>query len=1336
MVTATTQFPEEHASLSDGTTTIKFRFTDGDGKVNPLAFRASPYPRTALKTTSGESKYSDLEPPYFAIAQDDWTGGRGNEDFENDASRYNDGYVIDTSKESGVVLGGRESYAEGHVNTDQVMPGDMSFASGQLYGDQVYIAASFTASASYTSYQCEVWIKRVGTPGNIKCELWSESVGEPNSMLASKTLTPSSVTSETLGITTLTAFVWTGSPGLTASTDYYVVLVGNAGDTATNHWVVGHYDSTGQKSSDGSTWSNLDNVKPYFRITPAGTSKYLKCFKYKGSFYGVEILQSGSSKLYIMGDRGVADASTTTTLLDGTKTGGSAWTSNEFQNDIVYIVAGKGSDQKKPWRPIAMNDGNTLTLTSANAWDIAPDTTSEYVIIGKKWRELATLNVAASDVAVIGSFVYFTSNDDTDTMDRMIEYNDNGTFTRQVTSDVPPYGKIVIGLDQDENKYLFYTIKHSTSTTAERKNGTKIYKGLVPEYYHADADVFYSLGDMVETNKPWDALNTTNVTVIGGKYTQVSCAAGFTTGIAAARNLDTPLDITEAAQIRATVQSSVAVSSGEWEIAYDDVEDLGKTWSPAKVFYEDNLRYDTPVYLGLEADFDGTPAFTEWTETSDQDTATVTTVSITEDDYLWIGYSEPFDCIYFDLGTVNAVDTPMTLTYYEGRQWVAPDNIVDATLTGTTPLTKDGEINFSMPAADQWVASTVNSIEAYWIRIRFASAALTPNMTFLRIYALLSTDTSSPSFNDLVNTYDGDTTSSEFLEFRTEDYLYVGYGTKFNKITVDVGTANDIASVLTAQYFNGSAWTAVTITDNTKVSGDTLKQDGTITFTIPNDWEANTVNSTETYWIRLDVSVALTTAFSINEITVTRSNNVTVDIPALEAGEWHTCVMSLPTSPYPAATTAPDDSAIRSVGINVATDPNPSGVKTLFIKEILIGGSTVQMEHEAVKELPDENVNGLEIYSGNVDDPVKNPWILTNKGVYELRTQEDDELVPIPLGELATQASPENGLGHCVNSTYLYFNLGQKIQRYFNRTLDDIGPDRDEGLPSSRQGIPLTMASYAGSVFVGIDGGSNTSSVLALQGTAWHEVFRMPRADEKIRHIAVQAIPGSSTDRLWINAEGPISLWIPISLNPYNDSDYTFTHEGHLTTSYIYANLKDIVKLWKSLKLFIENVASGRYIIADYQVDDDTSWTEIGTFDTVPVEEIDIASTLPQSKRIRFRLRMYSISESNSPRLKAIVTEGVAFVPVKNQYSWSFALKQSTDKIDLFGKYDDAKTSLQDYDQLISWANAGDPLTFRHHSDLYDNKTVITNPVSVSPIRIVDHEGVENHVASITVLEA
>ena len=68
------------------------------------------------------------------------------------------------------------------------------------------------------------------------------------------------------------------------------------------------------------------------------------------------------------------------------------------------------------------------------------------------------------------------------------------------------------------------------------------------------------------------------------------------------------------------------------------------------------------------------------------------------------------------------------------------------------------------------------------------------------------------------------------------DALYVGADYPFSGVIVDVDAGNDTASVLTINYWNGSAWTDTTNTDGTDVGGDTLKQDGANTWTIPSAW--------------------------------------------------------------------------------------------------------------------------------------------------------------------------------------------------------------------------------------------------------------------------------------------------------------------------------------------------------------------------------------------------------------------------------------------------------------------------------------------------------------------
>lgn len=117
-------------------------------------------------------------------------------------------------------------------------------------------------------------------------------------------------------------------------------------------------------------------------------------------------------------------------------------------------------------------------------------------------------------------------------------------------------------------------------------------------------------------------------------------------------------------------------------------------------------------------------------------------------------------------------------------------------------------------------------------------------------------------------------TALSLVTAATGHYIYVGSDIPFNKLTYDCKVANAAtAAVLAMQYWNGSAWTALTIaSDTTIVAGATLAQDGTIAFTsgdyvYPSGWAktrdllaAPVVTKEELYWVRLYVTGASCTA--------------------------------------------------------------------------------------------------------------------------------------------------------------------------------------------------------------------------------------------------------------------------------------------------------------------------------------------------------------------------------------------------------------------------------------------------------------------------------------------
>lgn len=91
-----------------------------NGRPDDKAMNRNPIDRTAMKTTQGNSKYSDFEFPYTPIPQDTFTGGRGQDEFERNVTRYRDSFRMNTRREGKAFLGAQESYGTGVRTADAV----------------------------------------------------------------------------------------------------------------------------------------------------------------------------------------------------------------------------------------------------------------------------------------------------------------------------------------------------------------------------------------------------------------------------------------------------------------------------------------------------------------------------------------------------------------------------------------------------------------------------------------------------------------------------------------------------------------------------------------------------------------------------------------------------------------------------------------------------------------------------------------------------------------------------------------------------------------------------------------------------------------------------------------------------------------------------------------------------------------------------------------------------------------------------------------------------------------------------------------------------------------
>ncbi len=210
------------------------------------------------------------------------------------------------------------------------------------------------------------------------------------------------------------------------------------------------------------------------------------------------------------------------------------------------------------------------------------------------------------------------------------------------------------------------------------------------------------------------------------------------------------------------------------------------------------------------------------------------------------------------------------------------DADLNVTLTGAV----DGD--FSINAYDLFVDSSSGNLG---VGTNSPSETLTVKpwvFTSVQYY-----DSSTTSYVDDTNEA-GKVGGTPYTVLSTSsDQFFVGMsGRKFDAIYFDLAQAGS-GLTLTAEYYNGTGWSALTITDGTS----NLTQDGAITFTPPSDWAETDVNGVTAYWVRLSTSgvttpptAYLTVPSSADRLAVYAQSND--DSPALKVDKLGNVIVS------------------------------------------------------------------------------------------------------------------------------------------------------------------------------------------------------------------------------------------------------------------------------------------------------------------------------------------------------------------------------------------------------------------------------------------------------------
>jgi len=366
-----------------------------------------------------------------------------------------------------------------------------------------------------------------------------------------------------------------------------------------------------------------------------------------------------------------------------------------------------------------------------------------------------------------------------------------------------------------------------------------------------------------------------------------------------------------------------------------------------------------------------------------------------------------------------------------------------------------------------------------------------------------------------------------------------------------------------------------------------------------------------------------------------------------------------------------------------------------------------------------ERVNNMQEYGGGSGQVLRKPWVGTTRNVYYI---EGDHLLPIYLTEITEFEDERNCEMMGVNSGNLFFNVGKKVQRYYAGQLDNLGPEVDYPLPNNRAGYPCTFASYPGRSVVGWDCESTGYSWVGFRRAhGWHESYRSPLRGARIRKIHSFARM-DTTDQLFVS-EGADIMYLPVSSDAEQDTNYEYNYHGHVQSSRVYGSLRETEKYFHSYEIIQERHTQGSTSDLEvglrvyYRTNNHSDWTLIDDYTTIPNQEEKIGSNNISGNWIQFLVEFETKKAKYSPIYVSGVLDMIERTKVKNQFAYNIVLTSMNDET-LDGS-DEGVLGSTKKTQLDTWVNQPLPLKLRSNSIFEDNKIVALEP---SAVRQVSHE--------------
>lgn len=287
-----------------------------------------------------------------------------------------------------------------------------------------------------------------------------------------------------------------------------------------------------------------------------------------------------------------------------------------------------------------------------------------------------------------------------------------------------------------------------------------------------------------------------------------------------------------------------------------------------------------------------------------------------------------------------------------------------------------------------------------------------------------------------------------------------------------------------------------------------------------------------------------------------------------------------------------------------------------------------------------------------------------------------------------------SGEGSDVWRGELYVPVENEAYKFNNSTVEAVGPNKDDGLPSEMRGsfnqiipghafyyLALTKAQDVAitdpydpitpildseigdeTVEAFFDHTQSFGSILVSPGTAWHVLYVDPFVGSGMGASIVADIQG--THRLWFSsgsglyyAESPTSLH-----NPLQNPSKEFAPDGYLITSWFDSGWAELKKLALTLEVNAKQITSTEKIDISIAWDGSENWEHVGSITTNGRSKFYLGGDtgrLFYQTRLRFTMSRNAADATKTPVLISAVL-GFTRQP-KKVWGWEFDIDLSTD---------------------------------------------------------------------------